>query len=278
VADSGNSSGIPIIGPILDILQSLLAPASDVAALANAIGEVERASWTNVLQIATWTFGELGKIWDVLKGIGEAIGLAIYHVIIDYLIPLLKKIIAAIKDIQAKIAKLLKPIVKWIKRIRDWYVKHILPWQKLALQIISAVRQFLELLKLLDVKWAAKLDAELQKIQGYITESITAILGPLNAALSILGMAVDPSLFFRQDMFGRTLWNSLGDVKKAAGYGSARPVYASEQLQEEQMHNAVYGTGPLTTVGPDGSAVYDPALKVVDDSLTKQMQTQGVAP
>ena len=278
MADSGNSSGIPIIGPILDILAGLLSPSSDVAALANSIGEVERASWTNVLQIATWAFGELGKIWDVLKTIGEAIGLALYHAIVDYLIPLIKKIIAAIKWLHDKLSNLLKPIIKWIKRIRDWYVKHILPWQKLALNIISAMRQFLELLKLLDVKWAAKLDAELQKIQGYITESITAILGPLNAALSILGMAVDPSLFFRQDMFGRTLWNSLGDVKKAAGYGSARPVYASEQLQEQQMHNAVYGTAPLSTVGPDGSVVYDPALKVVDDSLTKQMQTQGIAP
>jgi hypothetical protein len=278
MADSSNGSGIPILGPILDVLAGLFNQAANLASLAASVGEVERAVWTNAIQGATWAFGELGKIWDVLKSIGIGIALALYHVVIDYLLPILKKIIAAIKWIHDKVNKALQPIIKWIKRIRDWYLKHIFPWQHLALQIISGIRVFIELLRLLHVKWAAKLDAELQKIQGYITESITAVLGPLNSALSILGLAVDPSLFFRRDMFGRTLWNSLGDVKKAAGYGSSRPIFPDEKAQEKQMHDAVWGTQPLQTTAPDGSVVYDPALKVVDDSLTQQMQTQGIAP
>jgi hypothetical protein len=275
--DSPPGSGIPIIGPVIQLLTAILSNAPAVSDLARAVDNVEGNSWTNMLSFARWGWDTVSDIWRVLKGIGEAIGLALYHVFVDYLLPLIKKIIAAIKWLHQHISDILKPVIKWIKRIRDWYLKHIFPWQKLALQIISGIRQFLELLRLMDVKWAAKLDAELQKIQGYITESITAILGPLNSALSILGMAVDPSLFFRQDMFGRTLWNSLGDVKKAAGYGSARPVSATEQQQEKDMHDAVYGTAPLSTADPAGNVVYDPALKVVDDSLTKQMQAQGIA-
>jgi hypothetical protein len=278
MASSDNGSGIPIIGPILDTIIGLLTGQSSTQGLSDAVSKIEQASWTNAIQDATWAYGELGKIWDWLKTIPLAIGLEIYNLWINYIKPFLAKIICAIKWVHDKLNAVLKPIIGIIKRVRDWYVKYILPWQKLALNILSAIRIFLALLKLLDVKWAAKLDATLQKVQGYITESITAILGPLNSALSILGMAVDPSLFFRKDMFGRTLWNSLGDLKKAQGYGSARPVYASEQQQEQDMHNAVYGTAPLQTVNPDGSVVYDPALKVVDDSLTKQMQTQGIAP
>jgi hypothetical protein len=275
--DSPPGSGIPIIGPVIQLLTAILSNAPAVSDLARAVDNVEGNSWTNMLSFARWGWDTVSDIWRVLKGIGLGIGLALYHYWTDYLKPFLDKIIKAIKWLHDHLNKILKPIHKWIKRIHDWYVKYILKWQLLALNIVSGIRQFLALLKLLDVKWAAKLDAELQKIQGYITESITAILGPLNSALSILGMAVDPSLFFRQDMFGRTLWNSLGDLKKAAGYGSARPVSASEQQQEQDMHDAVYGTAPLSTADPAGNVIYDPALKVVDDSLTKQMQAQGLA-
>lgn len=271
-------SGVPIIGPILDAIGQLFGGQSNVQGLANAVSEVEQAAWGNTIGLAAWAFGELSKIWDVLKGIGLAIGLALYHVFIDYILPILKKIIAAIKWVHDKVNGVLRPVVKWIQRIRDWYLKHIFPWQHLALQIISGLRVFIELLRLLHVKWAVKLDAELRKIQGYITESITAILGPLNTALSILGLAIDPAMLLRRDFFGRSLWNSLGDVKRAAGYGSSRPIFPDEKAQEKQMQNAVWGTAPLVTQQPDGSVVYDPALQVVDDSLTQQMQTQGIAP
>ena len=278
MADSPFGSGIPIIGDVISALSDLFSGISQVADLATAVDREAQNSWADMLSFAGWAWGELQKIWDVLKSIALGIALALYHVFIDYILPIIEKIIKAIKWVHDKLSGILKPIIKWIKRIRDWYLKHIFPWQRLAIQILSAFRAFLELLRLLDVKWAAKLDAEITKIQGYITDSITAILGPLNTALSILGLSVDPCLVFRQDIFGRSLWNSLGDVKKAAGYGSARPLFPDEKQQEKQMQNAVWGTQPLQTVGADGSVQLDPALQVVDDSLTQQMRTQGVTP
>jgi hypothetical protein len=274
----GGLTGIPIIGQVIQGLGEIFQTIANVGDLAQKTETAIENTWGNAITDASWAFGEAGKLWDHLKKIFGEIGTALADFWKNHLKGILDKIIGAIKKLHDKLAKILKPLQKFIKRIRDWYLKHIFPWQRLALQIISAMRVFLELLRLLHVKWATQLDQTLQKIQGYITESITAILGPLNQALTVLGLAVDPGLFFAHDMFGRTLWNSLGDVKKAAGFGSGRPVLAAEQAQEQDQKHAVYGTQPLQTVGPDGSVEYDPALKLVDDSLTQQMRTQGVTP
>jgi hypothetical protein len=278
MADSGNNSGIPIIGPIIDAIVNLFGGQSQVAGLAQSVSAVETAAWTNTIQLATWAFGEIGKIWDVLKGIAEAIGLAIYHLIIDYILPIIEKIIKAIKWVKGKLDKILKPLQKILKRIRDFYVNHILKWELLAIQIISVIRVWLELLRLLHVKWAAQLDADLQKIQGYITDTITPVVSTLNEISTILGLAINPLGFISKSFMLGSLTNSLADVKKAAGYGSARLVFPDEHAQEKATSNAMHGTQPLSTPGPGGTIEYDPALQLLNDQMTGQVQAYGYTP
>jgi hypothetical protein len=271
-------SGLPIIGVVISVLESIFGSSVDTQGEIVGLQTAEQNIWANALNVAQWAWGTLQEIGSILKSIGLAIALALYHIFIDYILPIIEKIIDLIKKVHDLVKRVLAPIRKIIQRVRDWYVIHILPWLLLAINIISSVRLFLSLLSLLDVKWAKKLDADLAKIQGYITQAITDVLTPLNQALSILGLAIDPGILFRRDIMGRSLWNSMADIKRIDGFGSSRPLYASESQQEQQTHTAVYGGQALSTSGPDGTIVYDPALRMVDDSLTQQMQTQGITP
>jgi hypothetical protein len=278
MADNPPGSGIPIIGDVIQLLGEILSNAGNVADLARQVDTAETNSWQNALNFAGWAWDGLNDVWNVLKSIGLAVALALYHVFIDYILPIIKKIIEAIKWIKGKLDKILKPLQKILKRIRDFYVNHILKWELLAIQILSVIRVWLELLRLLHVKWAAKLDADLAKIQGYITDTITPVVSTLNEISTILGLAINPLGFISKSFMLGSLTNSLADVKKAAGYGSARLVFPDEKAQEKATSDAMHGTQPLSRPGPGGTIEYDPALQMLNDQMTGQVQAYGYTP
>jgi len=197
-------------------------------------------------------------------------------VLVDLIHGNFKDLVQAFWDLQGALAILFAPILKLIQWLRTQYFQYVYPWMHDITNLISVMRSILEAFRLLGFKWAAKLDADLQKIQSYITAVNIAIIGTLNKATTVLGLMIDPGMMIRRDAFGRTLWDSLGSLKKAAGYGSARPIMPDEHAQEKQMTGAVYGSAPLVTTSADGSVVYDPALLLVDQSITKQMQMLGI--
>lgn len=278
MAESPPGSGIPIIGPILTALDGIFGSAADVQVLAAQTNNVEKNAWANTLSIAESFWDELKSIANVLKSIALGIALALYHVFIDYILPIIEKIIKAIKWVKGKLDKILKPLQKWLQRIRNFYINHILKWELLAIQIISVVRLWLSLLRLLHVKWAAQLDADLQKIQGYITDTITPVVSTLNEISTILGLAVNPLGFISKQFMAGSIINSLADIKKAAGYGSARLIFPDEHAQEKRVSDAMHGTQPLSQPGPGDSVVYDPALQVINDQMAPQLQSYGYAP
>lgn len=276
MAEAGTGlSGIPIIGPILDFISGLLTGANAVGQLANAVGQLERPVWTNILGLASWVYGIAGGIIDAIKKFFDKIWEFLKE-FWRHLLGILTTVWNIVSNIVDQLRRLAKKIGDIIKRVREWYRKHILKWQLLALNVVSIIRVFLAALRLLHVKWAAKLDADLQKIQGYITLSIVDVVKALNTVQNVLGLAIDPLMILRPDFFAATLFGGLSALKAAAGYGSARPVLPDEKAQEKTMSHAAYGTQPLQTVGPDGSLVYDPALALVDQSITQQAQTTGV--
>jgi hypothetical protein len=255
-------------GSIGDILSGLIGVIVDILNyIWNVLVAVANFLWSAIVSVASFatSFAESTQkffhhLWDVI------FKATIAKLIVDY-----QRLVAWLK-------RVLKPLIDFINKLYAWYRKYILKWQLRINAIISKIRVILELFRLLGFKWAAKLDADLQKIQSYVTESIIAVVGTMNKISTILGLIVDPGMLIRTSAFGGTLWNNLGLVKQAAGYGSARPLFPDEKATAKSMTNAVYGTGALTTVNPDGSVTYDPALKIVDDSMTKQMQTLGIAP
>ena len=266
-------------GPILEIVKAFLGSffgaSPDYGA---AITATYWGAWFNRDLLGNALLDSIKAVISTIGKIISAIAKALVHIISDILHGHLLAALHELQKLFHTLHDLLNPLLKFIERLRGYYFKYIYPWMHLVQQILSTVRTFLEVFRLLGAKWAAKLDADIQKIQSIITEINQGVISTLNSISTTLGLVLDPFGVLRQDFFGRTMWNSLGDLKKTLGYGSTRPIFPDEKKQEAEFKGAVYGPSPLVTTGADGSLVYDPALKTVDDSMNRQMQTLGIAP
>jgi hypothetical protein len=256
------------LGSISDLLSGLLDIIIAVLDyIWNVLVAVANFLWQAILDIASFAV----SLFDRIKSFFQHIWEVVFKKIIGPLV-------ADYQKLHVWLQHVLGPLLSWIQRIRIWYVKHILPIITTVQNILSTIRVMLEVFRLLGAKWAAKLDADIQKIQGYITQFNQLVLGNLNKISTILGLIVDPGMLIRTSAFGGTLWNNLGLVKQAAGYGSARPLFPDEKATAKSMSTAAYGPGNLATAQSDGTLIYDPAVKLVDDSMTHQMRTLGIAP
>lgn len=176
----------------------------------------------------------------------------------------------AYKSLHDFLARIFGPVLDWINRIQNWWTKYILPWQKLAIEIISRVRIALQLLKLLGVKWAAKLDADLAEIQAWVTTSIQDIQRTLNTLSTLLGVVLDPSMLMRRDFFLGTLFSNLGAVKRAVSYGNNTPLTPQQTSQQSADGRLLNPAAPIATIDAAGNVTFDPDYQSIRDGLNKE--------
>jgi len=184
-------------------------------------------------------FGWLGSLLDTLK--------AFFSHVFEYLkrtvIPF---IIRRYQAIEAFLNKYLGPIVRFIRKVRNWYFAHIFPIQHAILEVIARVRAALAVFRALGFKWAAKLDADLQKLQSWVTASIQDILKPLNTIQDYLSLMLDPAMILRKDFFAATLFSHLGALKRAVGFGSNAPLSAAQQQAQANDLGLLNPATPIT--------------------------------
>jgi hypothetical protein len=198
-------------------------------------------------------FGWAGSLLDTLRGLFSHIFDYIKRTVIPF-------IIRRYQAIEAHLNKYLGPVLRWVQRVRAWYFKHIFPIQHAILEVIARVRVALAIFRVLGFKWAAKLDADLQRLQSWVTASIQQIIGPLNLVQNYLSLMLDPAMILRKDFFTATLFSNLGPLKRAVGYGSNFPLTAEQQQRAEDNRALLDPAQPLATRNADGSYTYAPAL------------------
>jgi hypothetical protein len=238
-------------------------------------------------QIAGFIIGLLNVLWSVIVFIYQLL-VEIVVAIAQYLIGLVKILVnffkhvitdiihgdfkALVNDYRAfrdALRAFFGPLLKIINLVHAWVNKYILVYIKLALTIISRIRVILQLFRLLGFKWAAKLDADLRKIQGYLTTALVDIVKGFNTLTSVINMMVDPSLVLRKDFFNSTLFSSLAGVKRAVGYGSNRPLDPSESDRQTRQIGLLQGGAPLLTSDGNGNVTYSDGFQDISDSLDK---------
>jgi hypothetical protein len=203
------------------------------------------------------------NLFGWIGGLLSAIGNFFKHVYEWIVRHIIAQIIAKLTVVWNILNGILYPVVKFLRRIRAWYFKHIFPIQRAILEVISRVRLVLALLRLLHVKWAAKLDADLQRLAGYVTLSIQAVVTNLNTIDSYLSLMLDPGMILRKDFFAASLFSSLAGVKRAAGFGSNLPLSATDQQAEQDSGTLLYQRAPLATRDAEGNFVAVPAYENV---------------
>jgi len=211
----------------------------------------------------------LGRIADV-------IGRALHNLFVGRLLPLLRSLLEDYKKIREWLIRTLGPVIRVVLRVRKWYLDHILPWQKLIIEIISRIRVTLQIFRLLGFKWAAKLDQELQRVQAWVTRSIMAVLKTLNTVTSILGAVIDPGMVLRRDFFLGTLFTSLAAVKRAVAFGANTPLTASEHQHRADRKGMLQNNPPIVTRRADGGYQSSPGFAALSGRMDTAARKRGL--
>lgn len=237
------------------------------AAIIDAIIAALNYVWQWLLYFINVLWGWIKGIWKWLKGLPAHIKNWLSDFWHNHLYPFLQSVYYIVDGIIRSIRELAHRLNNIILRIRKWYHDHIFKIQKAILDVLSAMRVSLALLRLLHVKWAAKLDADLAKIQGYVTLSITDVLKALNTISSYLGLIVDPGMVIRKDFFTATLFSSLAGLKRAVWFGGNTPLSASQQQAESDDKGLLNPATPPITADGHGGLTFSPAFASMDTNM-----------
>lgn len=250
---------LDIVGFILRILG---VGGVDLKPLAQAVN----TTWSNLVFTSSFLYNALRSIFDFLRKLVAILVEGLRHVISDILHG---HLLAVLKDLQAMfhaLHVLFQPILDFLATVRGWYYKYIYRWIKLVEDILSRVRVVLSLFRILGAKWAAKLDADIARIQGYLAAFNQAIVGTLNSITTWLTLAIDPAGIIRRDFFTGTLFSSLGALKRAGGFGQDRALTASEAQATDEDLSLAKGGAAVLTQNADGSVTLSNASQRIKDA------------
>lgn len=247
----------------VSILSSIIQYVFD--ALLAYIAAEDSAMRQNFLGLGNW----LTNIWGKLHAVFDAIWT-------NYLRGWIKRIegiIQAIMNVLAFYAYWIQKFINFILKIWNTY---FYPYLKAILEVIQRTRVVLELFRLLGFQWAAKLDADLQKLQGYITTVVHDVIGTLNGITDILDLTVDPLGILRADFFRNTLTSSVFGVKRLSTAGADRASTPAEAKQAQDYQDAVDGKVPLAVYNLDGSTALSPVATDVQAGIDAEMKAEGM--
>jgi len=94
-------------------------------------------------------------------------------------------------------AKLL-PIVQFLLKLRAMIARYFNIYVRPFLILIQKIRQYLQILSLLHIGIATKLDNFLAQIQGRITQAYATVIGTINAVIDVVNAIADPSYLLRK--------------------------------------------------------------------------------
>lgn len=230
-----------------------------------------------------WAVSALQFIWDALVSLAQSLH-DIFQSIREFfedvwyevIEPFIEWCQQIIDDITTWLANVLDPIITFVTKLMKWFRLYILPYLKIIIEVIQRMRVILALFKLLGAQWAAKLDADLAKIQGYVTLAIQDVVKTLNTISSVLNLVLDPAQIIRKDFFTGTLFSSLGAVKRAGAFGGNRALTASEAQSEADDGALLNGGAAVATRNADGTMTYSPALTRISAGFDDAIKYYGL--
>jgi hypothetical protein len=239
----------------------------EIAAILSALSYI----WGALVTAANWLYDAVVRLAKFLASHVWLTAKALAHVVDDLYEKILKPLIEEVRKIEEFLRDRLLALEDLLGRIYAWYVKYILKWQLLAIEIISRVRVAIELFKLLGFQWAQKLDAELQKIQGYITQSIIDVVRTLNTITTWLNFATDPLGLLRKQFWQTTAFTGFADIYKATHLGSLAPTSAADTATAKGNLALMNPATPPVTIGAAGAPVLAPQMQDISDGLKNSL-------
>jgi hypothetical protein len=137
----------------------------------------------------------LSKLAQKIKAALQGLGAFLWKQTIKNLV---LKIWDAIKKAQEWLERHLRPLIDFLKRLQKLYRQYYNRYLRPMLLMIQHVRQYLQILSLLHIKIAQKLDAYLANLQAKLVHSFATVMGTINLLVDISNALVDPRYLIRK--------------------------------------------------------------------------------
>lgn len=234
------------ISVISSLFGAIFGGSGDIQKLAKQVDQLKQATEAGLDQATrfTWAVGNgvattwlaitniwdnfLDALWSALKGLWKLLWCLAATV--------LPKIIQALKDLR-----------KFLDWIYQNYIRKIMNYLQL-------IRRWLQILKLLHVPFAAKLDSIITRIQGALFTPFLYLLRSLNGFGAWYNVILTADLVLQKPIFLRTMWAYQGEW--------------INMWWAAQSATATSGGGVPTTTGPAPPTIQSEAASVHEFVLT----------
>jgi hypothetical protein len=260
---------------VLDIVGFILQLLGFGSVNLKPLEDAVNTTWTNLVFTSSFLYNAIHDIFDFLRKLVAILVDAVKHIIQDIIHGHLKDVLTDLQNLFHSLHDLFKPILDALDTLRKWYYKYIFRWIKLVEEILSRVRVVLALFRILGAKWAAKLDADIAKIQGYLAEFNQAIVGTLNQISTWLNIALDPFGIVRKEFFKGTLFSNLGGLYAANNFGKDRPFTASEAQSNANDKALITSPAGILTRNADGSVKLSDSAQSIADHANNAVDYYG---
>jgi len=213
----GGAGGTGPSNVILQVLSGILGLGGSQPDIQAAIEQAISFTYENVIAGEEFLFGDIAAIAGALKSvIGSVIG-AIAHVISDILHGLLYKLLQQILALLHKLHDLLAPLIAWLKKLQAIQRQIQMQYLRKFVDLIQRARKILVIFRLLHLKFASKLDADLARIEGGVAGAFAKIIARQNAITGILDAALDPRVLLRPGNTLGSIGQGIGALQQAIG-------------------------------------------------------------
>lgn len=179
----------------MDFLNGII---SALGGVASAIEQILVYLFNLIIQIFQFIWDVINIIAEFMLKVFKSIGGFFVHIWNEYFKGIFTKVFSGLQKLSRFLESKLRPIIQFLQKARKFidkiYKQYVAPF----LKAIQHIRQFLQILKLLHVKFAAELDKALGQIQRDVQGVFTQIRGILNTTIDLLNIIADPSKLLRR--------------------------------------------------------------------------------
>lgn len=199
-----------------------------VDAVIGLIISVASFLWNALVTVANYLFAVLQFIWNFLLTLMQDIKNAFKWLWDNVVKAGLTKAVSTFLKVRQWLSNLFAPILRWIRILRAWYDQYFNQFVKPMLKIIRQMRQVLQVFKLLGFKWAARLDADLARIENKIVSAYITLRQYLNIATSWIQLIVDPLGILRRNPLFAAIIRSAPELRNLMDRATTRQLTPDE--------------------------------------------------
>jgi hypothetical protein len=206
--------------------------------------EIIQLIWSILVAVANYIFAVLQFIWNFLVTLFNDIKDAFKWIWNNVIKAVLTKLVSVFQKVRAWLQQTFGPVLRFLKKIRAWYDKLFNQYVRPFLNVLRHIRQVLQIFRLLGFKWAARLDADLGRIEQAITKVYTTLRKYINEAITWIQLVVDPLGILRRNPLFAGLIRSAKELENIHLQVTQRPLFASEAATCDRNRTWFSGNAP----------------------------------